>query len=104
MIYPNVTIEDVKTYGLQRDVCVVLPTLDHAVFWWSRIILMMEDAQPNILRTKTALVLRRTQTAIRLWVPYELEPTQPFDHRGEWIYQFDYLLLYGLYRGRLKWQ
>ena len=103
MIIKNGTMEDVKTYAQLRDLCVVLPTLEHAVHWWPRVIEMMENSQPHIIRTKTAIICRMTKTAIRLWVPYELSPTQPMDFDRPENPNFDYLCLYGLYRGRIKW-
>jgi hypothetical protein len=33
---------DVLSLEAQRDCCVVLPTLDHAVMWWDRIKQMVE--------------------------------------------------------------
>jgi hypothetical protein len=105
MIVKNASMLDVLSAGTRRDSCVVLPTHDHAVQWWTRIIDMFEDSQSGmIMRTKTAIILKGSQTAVRLWVPYEPDPTQPMDFVHEFVFRCDYLLLYGLVdRRAIKW-
>lgn len=104
MIYRNVCMTDVLSLSAQRDCCVVLPTLDHAVRWWDQIKQMIEATEPDTLHTKTAIIRRRSGTALRLWVPYSLDPTFPMDFIHEDVFRFDYLCLFGLCDRRdVKW-
>lgn len=91
-------MSDVLTVGSQRDACVVLPNLQSALHWWPKIVTMFEEAHgpDNLRRTKTAIVMRRT--VVRLWVPYEKEPTMPMD-TPEHRMGFEMLNLYGMYKG-----
>lgn len=94
----NASMLDVLAFATNRDTCVVLPTLDHAVFWWPRISDMLDAYQPGLVnKSKTARFLQGTNTILRLWVPYEREPTQPMDFEANFKYRCDYLDLYGLY-------
>jgi hypothetical protein len=103
MIYRDACFSDILSVGTQRDACVVLPTLDHAVYWWPRVYDMFSDRQ-NVIRTKTGLALKGSHTAIRLWTPYAHEPTQPFDFIHPDVFTYDYLLLWGLSKKRdVKW-
>lgn len=87
----------------KRDCCIVLPTLEHATEWWPRVQDMMEDRQ-TVKRSKTSLYLMQTHNIVRLWVPYSLDPTMPMDFIHEGVFEFDYLLLWGLSRKRdVKW-
>lgn len=105
MIYKDASVLDVLSVASQRDAAVVLPTLDHALLWWGRLISMFKDyhGENYIRTTKTSIISNRTHTALRLWVPYSPSPTMPMDFPHEFVYRADYLVLYGLYRGKL-WQ
>jgi hypothetical protein len=95
---------DVRSLSALRDSCVVLPSLDHALWWWLEIKVMIDDAEPDCLHTKTAIIRRRSGTALRLWVPYEPEPTFPMDFIHDDVFRFDYLCLFGLVPKRaIKW-
>lgn len=96
---------DILAYGTNHDSCVVLPTLDHAVYWWPRIQQMfMERKNQHPIQTKTAIVLRGSRTAVRLLVPYEREPTMATEFDYEFVHECDYLCLYGLAdRRSIKW-
>lgn len=75
-------IEDIASAITYRSCALVLPTLDIAVFWWwPKIIRCLVDrhTQPAIVVTRTAITSRLTHTTLRLWVPYEPEPTMPLD-------------------------
>lgn len=103
MILTNASMVDVLSVSALRDSCVVLPTLEHAVEWWNRVKLMIDNAEPNCLHTRTAIVRRRSNTALRLWVPFERRD-MPMDFDHNFVYRCDYLLLYGLSpKGAVKW-
>jgi hypothetical protein len=92
----NVGFLDIAASAAERDTAVILPTLDHAVyFWWPRLIEMFKDLHDEdmVVTTQTAIVLRNTRTALRLWVPYWREPVQPMDFRSEW-HKFVYITPY----------
>lgn len=104
MIYKDACMSDVLSIGTQRDSCVVLPTLNHAAYWWPRIHDMFADRQ-RVMRVKTGLVLQQSHMIIRLWVPYNLDPTAPMDFEHDFVYYCDYLLLWGLSKkGDVKWR
>lgn len=94
---------DVRSWSTTHDACVVLPTIEHAIEWWPRIQEMLHATQP-IIRTKTSINMSKSYTSLRLWVPYGLTPTQPMDFIHPFVFQCDYLLLFGLSRpGVVKW-
>ena len=103
MIVNPASMIDVLSVATLRDSAVVLPTLAHALFWWERIIPMFKERHGAnyIQTTKTSVISNRTHTALRLWVPYQSDPTMPMDFRHEFKYRCDYLILYGLYKGEL---
>jgi hypothetical protein len=102
-IYRDACMSDVLSMGSQRDICVVLPTLEHATFWWPRVQQMFEDRQICAL-SKTGIVGRQSRTIIRLWVPFANDPTQPMDFIQPFVFQCDYVLLWGLSNKRdVKW-
>jgi len=98
----NASISDVLAIGVIHDCCVVLPTLDHAWMWWPSIVRMFEDRQPCEV-TKTAIYGQKTNTIIRLWVPYEPHPVAPMDFIHPFVFRAQYLDLYGLYGRDVKW-
>jgi hypothetical protein len=101
--YKNACMLDVLSASVNRDFCVVLPTLNHAVYWWYHIDKMFNDYQPGlVVTTKTARFLRGSNIAVRLWVPYQPEPTQPMDFMHGFKTRCDYLNLYGLYQGGIE--
>ena len=84
----------------QRDVCLVLPSLEHAVWWWP-------EYQECIARrhgidwinfTKTNIISKKTHTSLRLWVPYSLDPTMPMDFIHAHVFRVEYMSTY--YTGR----
>lgn len=103
MIVNPASMTDVLSVASLRDSAVVIPTLEHAIVWWERIIFMFKESHgENYVRTtRTTVISNKTHTALRLWVPYRADPTQPMDFRHEFKYRCDYLILYGLYKGEL---
>ena len=94
---------DVLSHSAIRDSCVVLPSLWRAVELWPKIQAMIHANQP-IVRTKTSIQMTKTRTVLRLWVPFSLSPTQPFDFVHSHVFEFDYILLFGLSRpSDVKW-
>lgn len=103
MIFRNASMTDLLSISAVRDSCVLLPTLDHAVQWWSAIIEMIDHREPNILRTRTSVVRRRSGHALRLWVPNR-DREMPMEYEHEFVYHCDYILLYDLsLRRDIKW-
>lgn len=83
-------VMDVISISAQHDTCLVLPTLRHAIALWPRYFTAVEDRHVWAIggghrpfkatqRTKTAIVMTDTKTALRLWVPYQRDPTMPMD-------------------------
>ena len=70
---------DVVSIASHRNTCLVLPTLGHAVALWPRYRALVHSKMEYLASTKTLLLLRDTHTVLRLWVPYEREPTMPMD-------------------------
>jgi len=71
---------DVASISAQRNTCIVLPTLGHALDLWPLYQVFVIRQHPNHFhRTKTAVSFTDTKTFLRLWVPYAKEPTMPMD-------------------------
>lgn len=64
------------------DTCLVLPTLLHALAVWPIVRTMFSERHDelDLAFTKTAIVCKDTQTVLKLWVPYGLDPTMPMDY------------------------
>ena len=104
MILRNAGVVDVLSVSALHDSCVVLPSLPHAVHWWERIKVMIDATEPNCLHTRTAIVRRRSYTALRLWVP-NADREYPMDQEHSFVYRCDYLLLYDLSpKGAVVWR
>jgi hypothetical protein len=97
------SMTDVLSVGSLRDSAVVLPSLGHALLWWDRIIKMFKETHGinYVTTTKTTVISHRTHTAVRLWVPFSPDPTMPMDFIHSFVFRCDYLILYGMYRGKL---
>jgi len=98
----NASLSDVLAIGVLHDSCVVMPTHMHALYWWPTITQMFEDRQPCQI-TKTAVYGQKTNTFVRLWVPYEHAPVQPMDFIHPFVFRAIYLDLYGMYGREIKW-
>lgn len=71
---------DLASISAQRDTCLVLPTLSHAFWLWLYYReFVAERHLGHFYKSKTSLVMQDTHTILRLWVPYEREPTMPMD-------------------------
>lgn len=72
---------DVVSMAAQRDTCLVLPTLRHALALWPRYWDVMAEVhgKNKVKISKTAVTTLTTRTILRLWVPYSLDPTMPMD-------------------------
>lgn len=81
----NASFMEVYSMVLYKDACVVLPTFDHALVYWPIYRTMFRDMHDvdMVGTTKTAIVSKRTHTALRLWVPYTRDPTMPMDFHGD---------------------
>lgn len=81
MFVQHAGVLDVISYATQQRICLVLPTLLHAIELWPRYTDALEERAGTtiIKRTKTARIVVGTPGILRLWVPYEREPTQPMD-------------------------
>lgn len=101
MLHKNASFLDVVSIFSLRDSCVIMPTLDTAIYWWPKIIeyVKMAHGEPYVVSTKTGVVSRRTKTALRLWVPYHRDPTMPMDFEHDFKYRCDYIDFYGLMGG-----
>ena len=77
----RVGVIDILSISALRDTCVVLPTLKHAIALWPkyRKVIQESHGERNVVLTKTSVVMARTKTALRLWVPYSRDPTMPLD-------------------------
>lgn len=94
---------DLLSISAQRDSCVVLPTLPHAIYWWPRIKQMIDAREPYAMHTRTAIVRRLSGTALRLWVPNR-DREMPMEYEHPFVYQCDYIMLYNLSpRGAVRW-
>lgn len=84
MFVQHAGVLDVVSYATQQRICLVLPTLWHAVELWPKYTDALEErcGVDRIRRTKTARVVLGTPGILRLWVPYERSPTQPMDFRS----------------------
>ncbi len=105
VIVKNAGFLDIVSYFSQRDCCVVMPSLKHAIYFWPQIteyIKLRHGGDKYVVNTRTAVVSRRTQTALRLWVPYEPDPTMPMDFEHDFKYRCDYLDFNGYMNGRIK--
>jgi hypothetical protein len=94
---------DVVSMLNRRDTAYVLPTLAHALEWWRvvRTAVNEEHGKDCVTNTKTACVLRCNHRALRLWVPYELDPTQPMDFDNAFKSNCDFVSPY-FYPNELK--
>lgn len=71
---------DVLSLSAQQDTCLVLPSLRHAIELWPKYREALTEVHNGRLhRTKTGVALFKTKTLLRLWVPYERDPTMPMD-------------------------
>ena len=80
-----------------KDTCVVLPTLDHALVYWPIYRTMFQELHDidMVGTTRTAIISRRTHTALRLWVPFQRDPTMPMDfHEDQFRWRCDYMSPY----------
>ena|SRR5215831_18914739 len=79
IVHPGVM--DVVSEVSQRDVCLVFPTLPSALAQWPTFISVLSEKHASgcVAKTRTAIVTRCNHRALRLWVPYEPEPTMPMD-------------------------
>lgn len=80
--HARVGVMDVVSLAAQHDTCVVFPTHQHAIDLWPRYRQAVIDrhGRPYVKPTKTAIYMGRTGTTLRLWIPYDREPTQPMDY------------------------
>ena len=86
-------IHDVITMAGHRDTAYVLPTLPHALQWWRIVRTAMEESHGRacVTHTKTACVTRCNHRALKLWVPYEPDPTEPMDFPHHFKYNCDFI-------------
>jgi hypothetical protein len=88
---------DVISISTQGRACLVLPTLQHAIALWPKYTEALEEryGEGRIRRTKTARIMPLSRGAtLRLWVPYERDPTMPMDYwelRSGWQMVSPYL-------------
>ena len=73
---------DLVSYTAHGDTCLVLPTLGHAVAIWPVVRTMFRERhdERDLALTKASIVCKDTQTVMRLWVPYERDPTMQMDY------------------------
>jgi hypothetical protein len=71
---------DLRSHAALHDTCLVLPSLNHAFHLWLYYREFAVEGHKSFYKTKTGVALRDTRTQLRLWVPYEREPTMPMDH------------------------
>lgn len=93
---------DVRSSAWQQHTCLVLPTLGHALDLWPLYVAVTARGHSGTQTTKTILIMRDTHTYLRLWVPYEREPTQPMDwekSNGK-LHEYHFVSPYG---GRIQW-
>lgn len=70
---------DLASISAQRDTCLVLPTLSHAFWLWLYYREFCCEYHNPFYKTKTGVAFQDTRTQLRLWVPYEREPTMVMD-------------------------
>ena len=99
--FDRLSVLDVISIASQHDSCIVFPTHDHAIALWPTIRQAMFDRhdRERVKPSKTALFMYRTRTTLRLWVPYERQPTQVMDYPE----QRAKLLLLSPYARREAW-
>lgn len=87
---------DVYSHAIRRDTCIVFPNLDIAIPTWLILRTMMAEKLTvgNVTITKTSVVDRFHHTALRMWVPYEADPTQPMDFPHKFKYNCDYMSMF----------
>jgi hypothetical protein len=98
---------DVVSMVNNHDTAFVLPTLQHIDLW--RVVRTAVNeihGKDCVTNTKTACVLRCNHKALRLWVPYEPDPTMPMDFRHKFVFFCDYVspFYYPNELRRLAWQ
>lgn len=71
---------DLASISAQRNTCLVLPTLSHAIALWPLYREYVQSKHKYTHSARTGLAMQDTRTMLRLWVPYEREPTQPMDN------------------------
>lgn len=83
---------DIVSMLNRRDTAYVLPTLPHALQWWRivRTAINEHHGSDCVTNTKTACVTKCNHRALRLWVPYEEDPTQPMDFDIAFKYNCDF--------------
>lgn len=76
-----VSIEDCLSIAAQQDCVFILPTLPHAIVLWKSMLDAAVDryTEEELHRAKTHIFFRPTGKVMRLWVPYEREPTMYMD-------------------------
>jgi hypothetical protein len=83
----HLSVLDIVSIASQvSHVCLVLPTLDHATALWPVFLGAIRDRHGGKLfmkTSKTSTFMFATQTVLRLWVPYEREPTMWMDWHHE---------------------
>lgn len=73
---------DVVSIASQMNACVVFPTHDHAIHYWPRYKRAIQDQHEyrRVKTSRTSLYMFRTHTLLRMWIPYEREPTRAMDY------------------------
>lgn len=84
---------DILSYTAQGDACLILPTLNHAINIWPIVRTMFREAhnERDLALTKTGIVCKDTQTVLKLWVPYDVDPTMPMDYPHDFAWHCKYL-------------
>jgi hypothetical protein len=72
---------DIISIASQQNACIVYPTHGHALAHWPIVREAMFDRhdRERVKPSRTSLLMWRTKTLLRLWVPYEREPTRAMD-------------------------
>jgi hypothetical protein len=72
---------DIVGSAHRQPTCLVVPTLSHALVKWTTMGHIYRDHHNGapFTSTKTAFQCRTHYGLLRLWCPYEREPTMPLD-------------------------
>ena len=79
-------VSDTISLASTRDVCVVLPSMEHAIYEWPSYIKVARSKHRHkgcLTTTRTAIVFRCTRTVLRLWVPFVQSLGLPLDKPRE---------------------
>jgi hypothetical protein len=83
-VIERVSVLDTVSLSAQHDTVVVLPTHRHAIALWPEYIRAIRERHDEaVTNTRTAIIMHRTRTVLRLWIPYNRDPSMPMDVERE---------------------